>query len=185
MAKLIHKQINVFATCKQWGTSLTKICPLCKMAPETHQHVLSCPYAPVQQARNQSIAHITKALGQMNTEPHLKEFLIQAIASFAVDYPLGEPHLSLNPIELQLYKIHKAQNNIGWTNFYRGYVTIEFEEMQQRYLKNQGDTTYFITAQAWSKSMAKLVIEHYRTAWKFRCDAIAILNDETLEKRRR
>ena len=30
-----------------------------------------------------------------------------------------------------------------------------------------------------------MLISHYRTAWRNRCDAIALINDQTLEKRRR
>ena len=53
-----------------------------------------------------------------------------ATTSFAVDYPLGTPKLSMETVDLQLYQIsmavvdlqlyelHKAQNNIGWNNFF-------------------------------------------------------------------
>ena len=78
-AKIIHKQLNTFETCKKWQTSLTSICPLCKMEPETYRHVLTCPYAPVQQARNQSLDQLLHDLHRSETEPRLIEFLTQAL----------------------------------------------------------------------------------------------------------
>ena len=185
VAKIIHQQINTFETCYRWRTSTTEICPLCKIDPETPRHILSCTFPPLQQSRNSSIQNIHEALGQIKTAPKLKAFLKEAINSFAVDYPLKSPPLSVDPDDIWLHRIHKSQNNIGWNNFYRGYITIHMEQMQREHLAKNGDATPFLSAQQWSRSLARLVITHFRTAWRQRCDALALLNDHTLEKRRR
>ena len=185
IAKIIHKQINTFVVCKEWKTSSSEICPLCKTAPETYRHVLSCTFPPLQQSRNTSIRHICEALDHVDTQPDLKKFLKQAIQSFVVDYPLCLPTLSMNQKDVQLNIIHRSQNRIGWNNFFRGYITVHMEKMQEVYLKQKGDETPFLSAQRWGNSLASLVVTHYRNAWKNRCDALALINDDTLQQRRR
>ena len=175
IAKIIHKQINTFETCKKWQTSLTSICPLCRMKPETHRHILSCPYALVQQERNQSIEQVIHDLERSETHPKLLEYLKQAIALFVVDYPLQQPNLSMNEQDIMLCKIHHSQNNIGWNNFLRGFITAHMEEMQRKYCATRQKQNPTQSASQWSKHLVTLVVNHY----------VVLINDETLEKRMR
>ena len=184
-----HKSFILFTITNclppRWKTSSSEICPLCKVAPESYRHVLSCTFPPVQQSRNTLLNYICEQLNLAGTQPDLNSFIQQAIQSFAVDYPLAPPKLSMNEIDVKLTIIHRSQNRIGWNNFFRGYITVHMEKMQEDYLKAQGDQSPFLSAQQWGNKLVRLMVNHYQTCWKNRCDALALVNDETLQKRRR
>ena len=109
----------------------SEMCPVCKKGRETSDHFLECKMYGVTTQECQ--AQVTKTCQKHKVDPYLR-YLIQLIVR-------GEPctveHIEAdNPLfPLEDYKlVLEQQEAIGWHNFKRGYVSLEWDQHQQRYL---------------------------------------------------
>ena len=183
ISKIIHDQINTFKMCKRWKTSPTSLCPLCEVETEDAGHVLYCPHPAIQQVKRQQISLIEGTLRRGGTQPDLMTFILDIAASMMTNYPIKFPNVTVDPIIQRLYHIFKSQGNIGWVNFFRGFITIKMEQLQEDYLRQSGNETPKLSAHRWGKSLAKVLLNYFKSIWKYRCDLVALEKKATLRAR--
>ena len=100
--------------------------------------------------------------------------------SMMTNYPIKFPNVTVEPIVQRLYTIFKAQRNIGWINFFQGFITVQMGQLQEEYLRKSGITTPVQNAERWSRSLTKMLLNYYKMVWKYRCDLVALEKKATL-----
>ena len=183
ISKVIHDQINTFRTCKRWKTAQSSLCPLCETDTEDAEHILYCPHPALQQVKHQQIRLMESTLARMDTQPDLKAFILDIVTSMMTCYPIKFPNVTVDPIVQRLYAIFKSQRNIGWINFFRGFITVKMGQLQEDYLRSSGIMTPVQNAARWSRALAKMLLNYYKTVWKYRCDLVALEKKATLRAR--
>lgn len=106
----------------------------------------------------------------------------QILTCFATDYPFQKPKPSVEPKKMHLLKIYNSQKAIGWLNFHKGLISIEFGKLQDLYYKKiKAPKT--LNETRWSKTLLHELMTYSRSIWNHRCDIVAIRDEQTLEKR--
>ena len=121
----------------------------------------------------------------MNTQPNLQKFLMSTIQSVVTDAPIEEALIKSALDSVAIYHIYQAQCNIGWNNFFRGYVTLKIQNMQEDYFRRERNHTPWLSARQWSKSLTSLLINNYRTIWRHLCEILALERNATMKARKR
>ena len=130
-SKIIHEQLNTMTVNKKWKLG-SDICPVCHNASETWYHLLTCQHSDLTRVRGDFITEFRKIMNKNNTYPPLRDFLIDCIRYPSFEPP-GPPLIG-NPLFANLIsEAYTSQTWIGWTNFYRGYVSKYWKRIQYRY----------------------------------------------------
>ena len=67
--KTVHGQWHIQYRMHQWGQSNTSLCPLCKIHPETTDHVLMCPSETAKTSRTAKLLDFRSLLDKLETHP--------------------------------------------------------------------------------------------------------------------
>ena len=120
-------------------------------------------------------AQVTKTFQKHKVDPYLR-YLIQIIVR-------GEPctveHIEAdNPLfPLEDYKlVLEQQEEIGWHNFKRGYVSLAWDQHQQRYLGHTKQVTR--NTVTWLANIILDIQEHVYQRWLYRNDCLHKTGDD-------
>ena len=124
LTKLIYNQLATPARkAKAGGQHWTDpTCPHCKLHQETFEHLLRCDDPDAITFRMQLPKSITSLCKKYRTPPEFQKFLLFAIDSWLGQQQIVPPPNSSDKIQTLI----EMQNQIGWTNFTRGFLSREW-----------------------------------------------------------
>jgi hypothetical protein len=101
---------------------------------ETNDHVSACRNTQRAQIKTKTTVNLAKVLDKYYTCPKIKEILLTGIKIiWQGNYEhVTSQELSFTPEKTITRALHD-QNKIGWTNFYRGRIALEWQTAQQEY----------------------------------------------------
>ena len=149
------------------------MCPVCKQGRETSAHFLECKMYGVQIQECQ--AQVAKTCQKHKVDPYLR-YLIQLIvrgesctvSNITADNPLF-------PVEDYKLVIDQ-QAAIGWQNFKRGYVSLAWDQHQQRYIGQTKQATR--NTVTWLANIILDIQEHVYQRWLYRNDCLHKTGDD-------
>ena len=131
LIKLVNNQLNTMSVNFKWGTSVDALCPLCGCYGENTSHILQCSHTLMQEERNKSLDEFMKKLKEVQTETNILTLLRDILVNHAVGLPIVAPKLSVEPIQMNLRKIFFSIKNVGWVNFQKGFLQLQFSRKFQ------------------------------------------------------
>lgn len=165
-SKIIHGQLNTMTINKRWNLG-SDLCPICHKEPETWHHMLNCRQDDPTRVREEFIKEFRKLLNKHKTYPPLRDYFIDCIRYPSFDPP--EQPLVGNPRYANLIQdAYSSQTWIGWTNFYRGYISVYWKKAQYKYIVelNFGDIH---AIDKWCRMITQNILEFSRLMWNKRC----------------
>jgi hypothetical protein len=133
---------------KRRGNLVTE-CVFCG-EEEDANHVMKC--LEKTQSRQSILNGFSKLLDSIETDPIIQYAMCRSMKYWIIDIPEPEPNTQDQP---ELQGIRKAilqQSQIGWNLFVRGFMTIEFERLQENYLKSNNKPR---SCNQWSSKIIK------------------------------
>ncbi len=110
----------------RWKQRSSAACPRCGEF-EDAPHVWQCRGANADVVWTKSLESLDVWMTSVQTDPDIQE----AIISHLSKWRLGSDENGMAPF--QLHPAIEQQNDIGWNNFLEGWVTFEWELVQQAY----------------------------------------------------
>ena len=181
-SKIIHSQLNTMTINKRWKLG-SNICPVCNLEVEDWHHVLNCRSDDLTRTREDFIKIFRSAMKQNRTYPPLREFIIDCIRY--PDFSTPPAPLIANPrYALLVETAFINQTQIGWPNFYRGLISIQWKKIQYQYFLelNYGDVH---AVDKWARMLTKHILEFSRIMWNERCTIVAAERDASYDGRKR
>ena len=169
------------------GTSLSSAtlqdlhtCPLGCGKNEVQGHYLLCQSSPALKARELSLTCIRRVLKDNNTCPILSHVMSMALQH---DVPPISRGKCSSPYNKDIEKLMAAQTKIGWDAFRRGFISISWSQLQQKYASLELGLPYFDHNQ-WSAMMVQQLWDHSRAMWDLRNEGLhGATHDESRGKR--
>jgi hypothetical protein len=112
-------------------------CPSCNNA-ESNSHISSCNNPRRKKLRNQMFSTLRKSMEKQETHIHVQKIIMQGLTA-AIKQKKGtveEADLSFQPSGI-IKQALKEQNEIGWINFYKGRMSIKWEQVQRNHYNKQ------------------------------------------------
>ena len=116
---------------KRWNEQTHQSCPICGFDGETTDHILRCPHPSTITEWKKSIRSLKEWMMQQSTAPAI----ISAIEENLNAWRENRPAVAYEGPMPGMSKAIEAQNDIGWSPFIRGFVAVEWKEIQSQHLK--------------------------------------------------
>jgi hypothetical protein len=118
----------------EWDENIDTViqCPMCKQ-PENQLHYTTCNNEAMVHMRTKEVKNIQTELKKINTY----EGIIATWTKHVNQYPEPITTVNTNNIDGMVQIALERQTNIGWHNFLKGYISIDWSKAQQAYLKEQ------------------------------------------------
>ena len=181
-SKIIHSQLNTMTVNKKWNVG-TDLCPVCYTEVEDWQHVLTCTSDDMTRVRKDFLSDFCKSLNKHRTYPPLRDFLLDCFT-----YPnFHDPPQPLiaNPRYIQLFhEAFTSQTSVGWSNFYRGFISKGWKQMQYKYYL---EIVYrdIHAVDKWCRMLISNILEFSRIQWNERCKIVAAEKEFSYDGRTR
>ena len=131
--------------------------------------------------------------GQLNSDFELKlkryktylplaDFLYELVETFAKNPE--EPATANAKYNLIFHQAYQQQSNIGWENFFRGFISKHWKTVQHKYYI-QINRIDIHAVDKWARMIIKTMLEFNRTMWKSRYNLIAEAKTVTYDERQR
>ena len=143
---------------KQWESPL---CPLCSKCNENTKHVITCKDDRAQKKYALLLRSFIQFLHKINTHPFI-------IHTFENSLQHQQPtsfvrHSTSFHTEPLLLHAASQQDVIGWHNFFKGHLSIQWKELQLQYFKQM--YTQPPSADLWMKQVILQVYEFSHGMW--------------------
>ena len=186
IVKTLHKELNTMQRCKQWKTSTTSTCPLCYKRKETWNHILQCKNEHARRVRRDQISTISDTLKKLQTDNAIYHLFMHILRTWTnkqePEEPEPLPDAQLNDDLQQLFHTQRA---MGWNSFMQGILCNQWGELQQKMYQKENKDQSKYNGDRWMSKMVSMLLNLNRAMWKNRCDIVHILDEETLDKRKR
>ncbi|MGH7974113.1 MAG: hypothetical protein ACREBR_01205 [bacterium] len=154
---------------KQMGVSTSSeggVCPLCKTAEETTDHIIRCHSAASKRARRTAWSTFESEMNKAKTAPLMTIAIKESIESWANGTANAEgwttAHSDNNAVQVK--SAVEAQSSIGWEHFLRGRIALKWKMAQQAYLQ-EIDAPRSFTAERWTKKLIRSAWNYSLTIW--------------------
>ena len=129
--KFIHRWLPTNKKLHDYNNDHTNKCPSCH-AIETNDHVTACKNSQRTLIKTKTTANLAKILNKYHTCPKIKEIILTGIKIlWQGNYEQVSKHeLSFTP-EANTSQTLQDQNEIGWSNLYRGRMALEWQTAQK------------------------------------------------------
>ena len=101
------------------------ICPHCHLQPQSFDHLLRCADTEAIEFRKRLISSTKSLCVKQLTPISFQNFLLHTIDAWLQQ----QPPKTTPDSTIQMHNLITSQNNIGWTNFTRGFVSQEWETL--------------------------------------------------------
>ena len=135
ITKFVNKILPSNSKLHQQDKQHSSKCPSCNEI-ETNHHISACSNPRRTQQRNNMFQTVKKAMEKTSTHIQAQEIIMHGLKAAVTQgiEKVDNTELSFEPsgiIKLAL----QEQNNIGWTNFYKGRMSKKWEQVQQQHYK--------------------------------------------------
>jgi len=121
--KFLHNWLPTFRKLHRYGHHPTELCPRCKTAIETNDHVVQCCWVNDEEYRQQRVQLLYKTVLQEQVPARMLELLVDHVyAWMELRSPLEHDLLATDET-LILHAAIEVQSDIGWENFFRCRLT--------------------------------------------------------------
>ena len=135
-------------------------CPMCKQ-PETQMHYTICEHAMPTNMRKQEIVLLRKTLQKQQTYEGITNIWIQSLTP-------NNPHLNLvstNTIEDMINQAFTNQQEIGWHNLLRGFISSDWRLAQKKHFKQIKSER---TSEQWATKSIDALQTYTMNMWQYR-----------------
>ena len=145
------------------GQSDTSLCPLCREADETTQHMLHYPCERAVKGRQVALDALRDTLDQNNTHPDIALLLILAVET---DKTPNKEVGSKSDVNFK--DIVDTQSQIGWDLVKYGFLSTEWKKTQHKWAL-QRDPNYSLNKFArWTKTVKASLWKYVADVWEHR-----------------
>ena len=184
--KNLHKELNTMERCKKWKTSTRSKCPLCFKKKETWKHILQCKNEHAVRVRKDQLAKLSESLKKLKTDTAIYQLFLSILRTILENKsPLPPEPVPNQQLTDELLDIFHDQRRIGWESFLQGLISTKWKIVQQRLYDEDKMDQIKYNGDRWAKTMVNMMFQFNRTMWKNRCEIVHLLNEETLEQRKR
>ena len=169
LIKLTHSILPTQSRLHLYDPAISPNCPHCAASlPEDYLHILQCPHPAYLKWRRKFLQKLRHHCDQKNTNPTLRDLLIEGLESWMAQRPPRHVTDSTKYNAL----VHE-QNQIGWYYIIHGWFSNQWVAHQQEYTSqlqhtNLADTSKSPTAQHWQTSLQQIIWHHWHLLWKLR-----------------
>ena len=175
--KIIHQQWDTTGRKRSWGLTQDGTCPLCHNDIETTDHVLRCPHFTLSQIRKKARTDLWKTINSARTAPEITSSIKNIVTAWHNQHPPPLPPKSPCALAKSVRKAVKTQKKIGFSNFFRGIISVKWSASQKKYCK-LNKIKYNKT---WSKKLTSSLLHYAHTLWKSRCSIVQAEKIGTME----
>jgi hypothetical protein len=167
-------------------------CPLCRLSPETINHVFCCSHQEAIDARLKQQEALWKQLSSINTPPlvllHLQQGIqghldgsirlanMSTVSSQTSSSPSTSSSTALDPALALVLSASAQQSELGWDQLLRGRLSALWGGAVVHTLLAQHQWTY---KRIWAAKAVKAFLDYSLSLWKHRC---ALVHGRTLEE---
>ena len=150
ITKFVNRIVPSNAKLRQQDKQHSSKCPSCTEA-ETNNHVSECTNPRRTKIRNNMLRTVRKTMEKSETHIQAQEIILHGIKAAVTQGTdkIDEAKLSFRPSGIIRIALQE-QNEIGWTNFYKGRISKKWEQVQQshynRIKPKKADTNRWATA---------------------------------------
>ena len=152
VTKAISENCPTANNMQKWGYRDKDFCPRCNEWGECFRHVLHCFHPTSAQRWAKSIDTLDTWLISVKTEPTMRKALVAHLRLWHSD-----EHLYYIPFTLR--KAFDEQDKIGWDTFLFGFVSLEWQKLQNEHYASMGSLR---TGKRW---VSALIRKLWEVAW--------------------
>ena len=146
-------------------------CPCCdEPGEETHDHILTCQAAPRTDVRTQFLESYGKTLDKLKVPNAMKSVILTSIEEWNKDQNYTCPITQDIRRDRALHEAVRAQNEIGWDQFLRGYIAKSFQYCYNNHCHDRPMNEY--ESNKWTILTIKTVFDYFEQQWEKRNQAI-------------
>jgi hypothetical protein len=135
------------------------LCPMCKEV-EDQLHYTRCEHKIMKSTRSQELKHLIQKLRSLNTYEGIVSVWAKSTSQSNSDITL----IATNSIDVYVQTAFTKQQDIGWHNLLRGFISTEWNTAQSKYIQAQGQGNNSLWA---SKAIG--LLQHYTlNLWNYR-----------------
>ena len=175
--KIMHQQWDTMDRKRSWGLTQDGSCPLCHSTFETTDHVLRCSHFTMSQIRKKARTDLFKAINSARTAPDITTSIKTIMTAWHNQQSPPLPPKAPCSIAKSTRKAIKSQKKLGFSNFFRGIISVKWSTSQKKYCK-QNKLKY---NKAWSKRLTTSLLKYTHTLWKSRCSIVQAEKIGTME----
>ena len=151
---------------KLWKQRIIDTCPRCGIETETPIHILRCPSARASTTWDESMLDLSEWLASVKTCPDILKLICQSLQLWREQLPV----LPLHSYDFDgVNAIYTDQCIIGWRNLLRGFVSVEWANVQDKYYKWLGLKR---TGKRWVTMLIKKLWDVSWSQWEDRNGAL-------------
>jgi hypothetical protein len=156
-------------------------CAVCS-EKESEDHILHCKSETRKQIRSVWIAEMKHYLSSPHTHTDVKNAIMNELENWLNP---GSKTITFRPISREIQQALETQQNIGWRNFVRGRISMEWGEIINTHIQIENITDE--TAEKWGTKLININWKYILQMWNLRNeDTIGkTLEEKTLKKKRK
>lgn len=147
------------------GPEAIDLCPCCMLHEETTMHLYQCRSPAVRSLLKSRLDELEEKLRQR----HMPSAMWTAIRLGVESYCNTEAPPAPRPSDA-LYRAVKAQHEIGWNNFLKGRVTVEWGQFMGGIYTTTPSLRIRESRRRFMTTMIECLWDLYDTLWKHQCD---------------
>jgi hypothetical protein len=164
--KFIHRCLPTNKKLHDIDKEYSAKCPACT-STETNEHVTTCNNPRRKELRHKLWKNLSKKMEKCYTHHTVKECILTGLKkTMTGDTTILNPHeLSFTPTG-SVQRAITAQNKMGWNNFYRGRIALEWLTAQQE--QYEGKYKPKQDTEQWATNIINTIWHGFLTLWESR-----------------
>jgi len=178
--KCVHRLWDTSGRKQDWGQASNGICSLCETCKETCDHVLRC--RATKKVRKIFFNELNSGMKKIQTFPSLRRWVMIMVQQWAGGYDVSLPPKGNHALK-GIRRALRSQCKLGIANFFRGILSIKWNELQLEYEKNKAShgATGAYRLHNWSATVSKLCIECSVKIWRYRSEMIHVIKEGNVD----
>jgi hypothetical protein len=167
LTKLIHDILPTNDNVSQWKPLCLEKCPSCPHPREDRDHVLRCPHPSQMEWRQKFLINLQTTCDKLHTRPNLQMILLTALEAWFTNTPAD-----FSKYPTQYSHLIRQQTQICWRQLFNGRLSMEWSQLQDEYLHQQGLHNKKTTGLLWAMSILSKIWEEWTLIWTIRNQVI-------------
>jgi hypothetical protein len=170
-SKFNHRWLPIGSRRKIIDNLAPEKCPCCdEPDEETHDHILTCQAASRHDVRTEFLESYGRLLEKLKAPNLMRTVILTSIDEWNKDQSYTCPITQDIRRDRALHEAIRAQNEIGWDQFQRGYIAKSFQYCYNNHCHDRPMNDY--ESNKWTILTINAVFEHFEQQWEKRNQAI-------------
>jgi ribonuclease HI len=166
--KFIHNRLPTKARDNKYYNFRSKHCDQCQCDSEDDDHIILCRSVNRQQHRQDWIHEIETYLSEFHTPASIRKAILHHLSNWLEPNSKAEHDEFLN--QEDIIKVTAKQQDIGWSHFIRGRLSIDWGNLINNHLGSANITS--INAEKWGTDLLRINWKYVLKIWRERCDEL-------------